>query len=209
MEGLALLSGGVQQGLQQSRPVSRLHQGGKILRAAVQQLPPAPAGERTKPGGEGQTPDSRPAQFQGQHGSRQVLRQKTGVFRRGLLPQGVQNAGGHAVQGLITGDGDFLIQRRGVEKGGRRSGKGHLTQRFKGFHPPGRKRVGKPLFLQRLHGQAQQGGCRRVGKTADDVHHFSLPVGNHLSQHKGDAAVPKGLCKLIQMLCHGGASLLS
>ena len=106
--GLAVFPKGVQQGLEELRPVFRLHQLVEVG-AAVQQFPAVPAGEEAQSLREGEAPDSRPAQLQGQDDPRQVLRQEAGVLLGGLLPEGFQDAGGHAVLGLVAGDGDLPV----------------------------------------------------------------------------------------------------
>ena len=108
MGGLAVFPKGVQQGLEELRPVFRLHQLVEVG-AAVQQFPAVPAGEEAQSLREGEAPDSRPAQLQGQDDPRQVLRQEAGVLLGGLLPEGFQDAGGHAVLGLVAGDGDLPV----------------------------------------------------------------------------------------------------
>ena len=154
VSGLAVLPGGIQKGLQQLRPVLRLHQNIQVG-AAVQQLPAAPAGEGAQSRGKGEAPDSRPAQLQGQHGPRQVLRQETGVLPGGVLPHQLQNAGGNAVLRLVTGDFDLPIQRRGVRKGGGGAGESHIPQGFQRLQRRGGEHVGEPPAVQLLCRQAQ------------------------------------------------------
>ena len=191
---------GVQQGLQQGRPVLLHHQGGNILGKAVQQLPAAPAGELAQPPVEGQAPQALPAQLQGGHGAGQVIRHEAGGALR--FGRNVQHAAHHAVHDLIAGEGEGAAGGGLKGQGGGGAGEGHRVQRRQRRQVPGSVVPEEAAALQLRRRRAQQGGGRVVGEAADQVHHVPAAVGDHLQQQEGDAAALEGLCKLVQRLRH-------
>ena len=196
---------GVQQGLQQGRPVLLYHQGGNILGKAVQQLPAAPAGQLAQPPVEGQAPQAPAAQLQRGHGAGQVIRCGAGGDAASLGGN-IQHAAHHAVHDLVAGQGEGAAGGGLDGQGGGGAGKGHGVQRRQSLQVPGGIVPQKAAALHLLRRRAQQGGGRVVGETADQVHHVPAAVGDHLQQQKGDAAAQEGFCELVQMFRHENTS---
>lgn len=118
------IPGGVQQGLQQLRPVPGIHQAGQVLAEPVQQFPVSPSGQGAQLLVAAETPDTAAAEFQHGGSRRNLIGRGQGGFS--AFPDGIEKAGGHAVHGLIAGDAQRLAQQSGIGKGGAGAGKRHL-----------------------------------------------------------------------------------
>ena len=194
------IPGGVQQGLQQLRPVPGIHQAGQVLAEPVQQFPVTPSGQGTQLLVAAETPDTAAAEFQHGGSRRNLIGRGQGGFS--AFPDGIEKAGGHAVHGLIAGDAQRLAQQSGIGKGGAGAGKRHLLQRPQRLQRQCGKPAQQPCIFQRGGICAQQFTRCRIGEPAHQIHHFPLSVGEKFRQQEGDAAFLKGRGKFIQMFGH-------
>ena len=147
-----------------------------------------------------QTPDTAAAEFQHGRSRRNLIGRQRGGFA--AFPDGIQEAGCHAVHGLIAGDAQRLAQQSGIGKGGAGARKRHLLQRPQRVQRQSGKPAQQPCVFQGGGSDSQQFSRCRVGKAADQIHHFALPVGERFRQQEGDAAFLKRRGKFIQMFGH-------
>lgn len=195
---------GVQQGLEQGRPVRRLHQSGKGVGPRVQYKALLPLGQLTEPAVAGQASHALPAQLQ--VGAGRLLRQGRGGLAGG--GGGLQQAARHAVHHLVAGDIQPSPCGGQQGKGGGGAGEGHRLQGRELPGGPWGGQLGEAAALGLRRRQLQQGRRRGVEKTACHVHQLPAAVGDHLRQQKGNGAVPEGAGELVQMLCQGPDLLL-
>lgn len=188
----------VQQFLEQRRPVRRSHQSGKGPAAPVQQRPPGPLGQLAQLPAAGKAPQSLPVQLQIRAG--QELRQRA-ALGSGPRP-GIQQAGHRAVHHLIAGNGEGLAPGGHIGEGGGGAGKSYGLHGRQLLQRPLWPELGQAAALHLLRGEPQKRRRGRIQKAAHQIHHLPAAVGQYLRQGEGDGAVPEGLGKLVQMLCH-------